>query len=265
MTTELQVIEPAILEKVLMNDLSSLNPQQRVKYISSVCNSLGLNPATQPFDYITLNGRLTLYAKKNAAEQLCKLHGVSIDILSREITDDVYVVTARATTHGRSNESIGAVSISGLKGEAKANAFMKAETKAKRRVVFSLLGLGMLDETEVSSISRENYSAVTRVQLPTAVASKPPAPTDDETYPLRTETSIPPGGMLEGFATSVSTVTENGWNKENESHRKLVSDALKATGNKLSKNDKAKLEEWLTGLEPCQDTITKSVLEFFTP
>jgi hypothetical protein len=39
-----------------------------------------------------------------------------------------------------------------LKGDALANALMKAETKAKRRVTLSLAGLGWLDETEIASI-----------------------------------------------------------------------------------------------------------------
>ncbi len=39
-----------------------------------------------------------------------------------------------------------------LKGEAKANAQLKAITKGKRRVSLSLSGLGLLDETEVTDI-----------------------------------------------------------------------------------------------------------------
>ena len=39
-----------------------------------------------------------------------------------------------------------------MNGEALANAYMKAETKAKRRVTLSICGLGMLDETEVETI-----------------------------------------------------------------------------------------------------------------
>jgi len=53
---------------------------------------------------------------------------------------------------GRSDESIGAVALGSLKGEAYANAIMKAETKAKRRVTLSVCGLGMLDENEVETI-----------------------------------------------------------------------------------------------------------------
>jgi len=44
------------------------------------------------------------------------------------------------------------VNIENLKGEARSNAMMKAETKAKRRVTLSICGLGMLDESETDSI-----------------------------------------------------------------------------------------------------------------
>jgi hypothetical protein len=65
----------------------------------------------------------------------------------------VYEVVARACLpDGRCTESIGAVSIINLKGEAYANAVMKAETKAKRRATLDLLGLGVLDESEAESI-----------------------------------------------------------------------------------------------------------------
>ncbi len=39
-----------------------------------------------------------------------------------------------------------------LSGDAKANKLMHAETKAKRRATLSLVGLGMLDESELHSI-----------------------------------------------------------------------------------------------------------------
>ena len=62
------------------------------------------------------------------------------------------MVTAKATTkEGRIDASTGAVAIESLKGEARANAMMKAETKAKRRVTLSICGLGLMDETEVET------------------------------------------------------------------------------------------------------------------
>ncbi len=138
---------------LITGDLSKLPPEERLSYYKHVCTSLGLNPLTQPFAYITLNGKLQLYARKDCTEQLRNLHSVSVKIIARELVEDCYIVTSNARmASGREDESIGAVSIMGLKGEARANAMMKAETKSKRRVTLSICGLGMLDETEVETI-----------------------------------------------------------------------------------------------------------------
>ena len=146
--------QAALLERVVVEgDLSKLTPSERVEYYSQVCRSLGLNPLTRPFQYLRLSGRLVLYATKDATDQLRRLHQVSITITSREKLGDIYVVTARATTpDGRTDESMGAVPIAGLKGESLANALMKAEAKAKRRATLSIVGLGWTDATEVESI-----------------------------------------------------------------------------------------------------------------
>lgn len=148
------VIDSAIVERVLIHgDLRQLSPAQKVSYYNRVCESVGLSPLTQPFAYIVLNGKEVLYAKREATEQLRFVHGVSITIPSRELIGDVYVVTARASlASGRQDESTGAVAITNKKGDDLANAYLKAETKAKRRVTLSICGLGMLDETEVESI-----------------------------------------------------------------------------------------------------------------
>jgi len=124
---------------------------------------VGLNPLTKPFDYIVLNGKLTLYAKKDATDQLRDLKSISITELERAMIPgaDVLTVTAHGRTKdGRTDASIGAVSIKGLAGEALANAMMKAETKAKRRLTLSLAGLGWLDESEVGSIPGAQLVAV---------------------------------------------------------------------------------------------------------
>jgi hypothetical protein len=147
--------EAALLEQVLLQgDLKALSPNQRVAYYKRVCESLGLNPLTKPFDYIVLNGKLTLYVKRDATDQLRRLHGISVQVTGREQIGDLFVVTARATITetGRTDESIGAVNTAGLRGEALANAMMKAETKAKRRVTLSIAGLGWLDESEAGAI-----------------------------------------------------------------------------------------------------------------
>lgn len=153
---------PAIEKVLIEGDLSRLSADQKVAYYMKVCESLGLNPYTKPFDYLKLNGREILYARKDATDQLRKAQHVSIVGLQRERLDDLYVVTATARTpDGRSDSSIGAVMVKGLMGEGLANALMKAETKAKRRVTLSICGLGMTDDTEVDSIpgaQRTNFN-----------------------------------------------------------------------------------------------------------
>ena len=134
-------------------DIGKMSPEQRIGYYKTLCEATGLNPVGQPFEYMTLQGKTVLYAKRQAAEQLRKLHSISIQIISRTTENDTHSVIARATTpDGRCDESVGAVSIANLKGDALANALMKAETKAKRRVTLSLCGLGMLDEIELETI-----------------------------------------------------------------------------------------------------------------
>jgi len=154
-------LDASLVESVLLQgDLSRLTPSQRVSYYNRVCESLGLNPLTKPFDYLNLNGKTVLYAKRDATEQLRKIHGVSIvEISSRELAG-VFVVTAKAQdARQRIDVSTGAVPIANLKGEALANALMKAETKAKRRVTLSICGLGLLDESEVDSIPQAAVQA----------------------------------------------------------------------------------------------------------
>jgi|SRR5882724_3399207 len=147
-------VPPEVLEQVLIGgDLAQLTEAQRLAYYRAVCQSLGLNPLSKPFEYLTLNGKLRLYALRDCADQLRRLHGISIYITNRERLGDLYIVTARAKDRtGREDESTGAVALGTLKGDALANALMKCETKAKRRVTLSLAGLGWLDETELDTI-----------------------------------------------------------------------------------------------------------------
>lgn len=165
------------IEKVLMTgDLTGLSSEQRVEYYNATCKSLGLNPLTRPFEYVVLNDKLQLYPRKDCTEQLRKINHVSINIIERRVENGVYLVVAEARTpDGRRDEASGAVAIekeggqwkksssnksyfegngqfSPIRGEALANLYMKAETKAKRRVTLSICGLGMADESEIESI-----------------------------------------------------------------------------------------------------------------
>jgi hypothetical protein len=162
---------PEVIETVVIGgDLSPLSAGHRAEYYGAVCRSLGLNPLTKPFEYLTLNGKLQLYALRDCADQLRRLHGIGISITNRESMSDIYIVTARAKDRqGREDESTGAVTVGDLKGDALANALMKAETKAKRRVTLSIAGLGWLDETELETIPQLRPIPAPAQESPAAV------------------------------------------------------------------------------------------------
>lgn len=172
-------IDPAMLEKALVgDDLGGLNPAQRMQYYDAVCRSLSLNPLTRPFQFTQIDGKLTLYARKDCAEQLRQRDGINIKIVERKTEDGVHSVVAKATNgKGREDEAIGAepmvepdyvlkwnpqtrekepvenpIAGKPLSPASRAKALMKAETKAKRRVTLSIAGLGIPDETEIESI-----------------------------------------------------------------------------------------------------------------
>src|SRR5262245_2787178 len=89
--------EPAIENALIQGDLSGLTPEQRISYYNEVCGRLGLNALTKPFDYLRLNNKLLLYARKECSEQLRRIHKISRTIVERKEINGVYVVTARAT------------------------------------------------------------------------------------------------------------------------------------------------------------------------
>jgi hypothetical protein len=186
---------------VTKGDLAKLSPQERTQYYVEVCRSVGLNPFTRPFEYIILNGKLILYARRDAADQLRKINGISIEVVSRKLEDELVVVHVRASDKtGRTDEDFGAVTIAHLTGEARANAILKAITKAKRRVTLSISGLGFIDETEVDDMPVTN-----RVPTPISAAAEldafaaAPEPTPQ---PPEDVFGLPPIGRSQLFTQS---------------------------------------------------------------
>jgi hypothetical protein len=155
MSNEVAILSASqLVETVLIKgDLSKLTVEERNSYYRRVCESTGLNPLTRPLEYIPLGGKLVLYARKDATDQLRTIHKISVDELTTAERDGVFVVTVKVrNSEGRTDMATGAVPIANLKGEALANAMMKAETKSKRRATLSIAGLGLLDETELETI-----------------------------------------------------------------------------------------------------------------
>ena len=174
-----------VIEKLVLDgDLSRMSQPQKVKYYNAFCKALGLNPLTQPFAIIKFQGKERLYAQKDCTEQLRKLHGVSITEITTASLNDVFIVTAKAIDKsGKTDCSTGAVNIKGLAGDNLANALMKAETKAKRRVTLSICGLGILDESETDTI--KGHTLYTSDEMQQAEVKVEDAPDESEKELLR--------------------------------------------------------------------------------
>jgi hypothetical protein len=155
---EVHILTPETLMKVaLTGEMNGLSQSQLMQVYLEKCYRVGLDPATYPFQLLELNSKLIWYATKACAHGLTKKHGLSVTCITQDIKEDGAVVMYRCSGPGiggemRDCDDIGVVDLTGLKGERRSNAIMKAHTKAKRRAVLSWSGLGESDEEELASI-----------------------------------------------------------------------------------------------------------------
>jgi hypothetical protein len=151
--TTTEPVSAQALEHVLgTGDLSKLTTQQRVEYLVATCKSLGLNPLTRPIRFLSLNGQIQIYFTRDGTDQLRSSRNITLHVVDKSIDAGVLSVTVRARTKdGREDEDIGAVVLP-ASGDSRANALMKAITKAKRRVTLSICGLGQTDESELDTM-----------------------------------------------------------------------------------------------------------------
>ena len=153
-----KIVENTVKELVVTGELSKLTEDQRIQHYLQVCNSLGLDYKIHPLEYLFVDDprgdrRLILYVLRAGSDALRRQNGIDITDLIEKTADGVvsYMAKAKDKT-GRTDISIGAVSIQGKNTHDRANAMMAAETKAKRRVTLALSGCGLLDESEVADM-----------------------------------------------------------------------------------------------------------------
>ena len=154
-------------------DLSRLSAEQRTRYYNARCSQIGLDPQTLPLRFCVVKEstkdhgqwkekeKLVLYSPKEATDQLRALHQITIDPTAVSVDDQhdiVKVIVRGYLPNGRQDTEIGAVALVTNEGTAlsayqRANAYMKAFTKAKRRLTLSLVGGGLLDESEMEDLA----------------------------------------------------------------------------------------------------------------
>lgn len=138
------------LQAAIAGNLNKLSAEGQVKYYNALCKFTGLNPLGFPFEWITFQGKLRLYPKKECADQLRGVHKISAKILDRTFFEDICMVRVLSTMpDGRQFESTGAVPYSKTMAPLdKCKALKVAETQAYRRGTFGLVGLGNLPDED---------------------------------------------------------------------------------------------------------------------
>lgn len=174
-------VAPDIMQKFVMDgDLSKIEPAYRPALVMALCRHIGVDPIERPFMVFADGKKVVLYAARACTSALCRERKISREVISVEerviAGQPVIIARARATltATGRYDESTGVVPVmqpevewrEGANGKQyknvvgwrnpdpteAANLPMKAETKAKRRAVLDLVGLGMPDESEIEGI-----------------------------------------------------------------------------------------------------------------
>ena len=144
------------LQAAISGNLAKLTAEGQVKYYNALCKFTGLNPLGFPFEWITFQGKLKLYPKKECADQLRGVHKISATIIERTFFDDICMVRVMSTTpDGRKFESTGAVPYTkNMPALDRCKAIKVAETQAYRRGTFGLVGLGNLSDEDTDDTQR---------------------------------------------------------------------------------------------------------------
>lgn len=137
---------------VVHNDLSKLSPLQRVSYHAMICARHHLDPYAKPFDFLMLDGKLTMYPNKRCAEMLRYNHQISVKKVREERVGDLWCVEVEGRRPSGQVDfatkyvPLYTVDRDGSKrtlaGNKLSDAMAKCETGAKRRLTFSMVALG---------------------------------------------------------------------------------------------------------------------------
>jgi hypothetical protein len=177
-----------IASLVVSGDISQLSNVQLAWYYRHRCEALGLDPASKPFDVLTLQGKKILYLNRGGTDQLARIHRVNRRVVDGPKVIDlggskqVYVLIEATTPDGRSEQEIATVPL-----QDPANVLMKCVSKGKRRATISITSAGALDEDELETIPAHLKAPAPPIELDvpappkqlSAAAPRPAAPLED--------------------------------------------------------------------------------------
>jgi len=176
--------ESNLMRKILKTDnLATLTQQEREEYYLARCEALSLDPLSKPFSYLEMKDgkggtRMILYFNKNACDQLrenLRMKFGKPEFKKSDCGEYLQAEVMFELPNGRVEFATAAVplvreeiewikspdgskvkvvkGIKTLSPDEKANAVMKLETKLKNRATMSAMGSGMMDESELDTMS----------------------------------------------------------------------------------------------------------------
>lgn len=134
-------------------DLSKLTGEQRAAIYRRTCDSLGINSLTRPFEWYefydpeTKAKKMVLYPRSACADQLAYQHRIRVEVLEEKIVGSLFKVVLKGTMpSGRTETNLSYLDLTDrdgnpLRGQKLGNAYMKGHTKAKRRLIFGMVGM----------------------------------------------------------------------------------------------------------------------------
>ncbi len=182
MNEELQIQSAGISSKMMNHflqtgDVLHFKEEDKLKIMHMICNKLGVDPITRPVELLKLPAtnktpeREIWYLSSTGCEMIAAKWKMSFKIKDRGVDKEegiaYCVMEATIPETNRVDEATAFVecAIKDMKGEIKlffgtqmANARMKCETKARRRLIKRLAGLDYIDEDDVKDLEKERKS-----------------------------------------------------------------------------------------------------------
>jgi hypothetical protein len=261
-----------IADFLITGNLASFSKEKQIELMVNICKEVGVSPILRPLQLINFQGKSIWYLSASGAEAIAAKLGIIIETLEeKELTDKcVAMIRVKGTLpNGRTDTataylSIGSANLKGevttLKGEAYANAMMKLESKARRRLIVRLAGLKdeyVPEESEietkemvVDALPEKNEKLEKLKKVKVIETNKPTIETsvDDVkiTYPANNEQyhhttvkgleiednsiTLPEGLEIDVSKLEVEQPKEVVYDRENKEHRLKLIETVKEFG-----------------------------------
>ncbi len=169
-------IKPDVMSKFLRTgDVIHFNDEEKLQIMHMICKRLGVDPISRPLELLKLPGtdkmpaREIWYLSATGCELIAGIWKMSFRIKEKGIEKDegvaYYVIEGKIPDTDRVDEATAYVECGTrlTNGEVKlwfgtqmANARMKAETKARRRLIRRLTGLDFIDEDDIRDDKKDS-------------------------------------------------------------------------------------------------------------